>query len=976
MKRLSFLLAPVLWMSLTSRAQNYSQWVNPFIGTGGHGHTFPGAVMPFGMVQLSPDTRIDGSWDGCSGYHHSDSVIYGFSHTHLSGTGCSDWGDVLVMPVNGEPHKGKGKAYVSVFSHSTEKAEPGYYEVFLNKPKVRAELTVTPRVGIHRYHFAPKAMQAIAIDLTHRDKLTDYSLRVEDSVTVTGYRVSDAWAKGQTVYFMMKFSKPIKYARDINGNNFSKQNLPDDSKGQNSITYYFGPSDGKPLLVKVGISHASAEGAAVNLEAETPHWDFENYKQHAREAWNKQLSKVAVYSNSPDKLKVFYTALYHCFIHPTLATDLNGDYRGADGKVRKANGYTHYTAFSLWDTYRGLHPLFTLLERQRTSDFMNTFLNMYRQSGRLPVWELSGYETDCMIGFHSVSVIADAMVKGIRGVDSLALYDAMKAASNYTRFSIPAFNKNGYLQVDDESESVSKSLEYGYDNWCIAQVAGIVNKPEERDTYLKRSLSYKNLFDAKTGHMRPRRNGGWLSPFVPNEINNHFTEGNSWQYSFYVPHDVAGLINISGGERRFESKLDALFTSDSKTLGREQADVTGLIGQYAHGNEPSHHMAYLYNYCGKPDKAVQRIRQIRDNFYTNAPDGLIGNEDCGQMSAWYVLSAMGFYPVCPGSTQYATGEPAFDSLAIQLENGKTVRIKANPGTNKPVTGIRVNGVTQVNAFLEHSELMQGGNFEFVYEPRISGYGVEDYNRPFSAVKEVGIVPAPIISASRQVFKDTLHLSIEAINSPIALLAAYSASGKDPDALSPVYLKPLVLDSSCRFNARLFANGAISGVSSARFYKLRNDYGVVLQCTLNPQYAAEGGQTLLDGMMGDVNWRKGNWLGVQGQDFLCVVDLKKQKEITSIGLDCLQDTPSWIVFPKSVSYYGSNDGKVFTLIQTVANPMDVKDEVSRTRFFEAKLSAKANYRYVKVVAKNYGKLPAWHPGAGGQAFVFADELEVR
>ncbi len=654
----------------------HAQFVNPFIGTGGAGHTFPGAVVPFGMMQLSPDTRIDGSWEGCGGYHYSDSIIYGFTHTHLSGTGVSDYGDILIMPTL-QKSNFKNKTYATKFSHLKEKASAGFYEVTLNN-NVNAKLTATERVGIHQYSFPKMDTATIVLDLLHRDKTLNCSLTIVDSVTVIGSRISEAWANEQHVYYIIKFNKPI-ISKKINIQTLSKGMS---EKEKNVGAYFqFDNRDGKPLLIKVGISQTGTDGAKLNLEAEATHWNFEKYKQDAELSWEKELSKIEIQTINDEQNIIFYTALYHCFTHPSLAGDVDGKYRGRDLKVHQANGFTPYTVFSLWDTFRGLHPLFTIIEQKRTTDIINTFLQQHKESGRLPMWELSANETNCMIGFHSVSVIADAMTKGVTGFDKNAIYESMVAASNYTSWNIPTFNKNNFVQIDDESESVSKTLEYAYDNWCIAQVAKKLNKKTDYDLYMKRAQAYKNVYDKKTGFMRPRKNGNWLSPFEPREVNNHFTEANSWQYSFFVPQDVSGLVKLMGGEKQFEQKLDNLFSAKSETEGRTQADITGLIGQYAHGNEPSHHMAYLYNYVSKPQKTQEKIYQILTEFYKNNPDGLIGNEDCGQMSAWYVLSSMGFYQVCPGKAEYTIGSPLFDNVKIHLENGKTFEIsKKNPTT--------------------------------------------------------------------------------------------------------------------------------------------------------------------------------------------------------------------------------------------------------------------------------------------------------
>jgi len=971
-----FLAIVILIFSLKGTSQNYSQYVNPFIGTGGHGHTFPGPVLPFGMVQLSPDTRIDGSWDGCSGYHYSDSVIYGFSHTHLSGTGVSDWGDILLMPTTGAPSC-NNKIYSSKFDHKTEKAGAGFYEVLLKDDNIKVELTTTLRSGIHRYTFPKTAEANVHLDLLHRDKTLNCNVTVIDSVTIGGYRMSEAWAKDQQIYFVMRFSKPFKKMAFVFKNEFrSSLNFKKKEKAQGAY-FQFDQTDGDPLLIKVAISSVDMEGALKNLEAEAKHWDFDKYKNEAKKVWNEQLNKIEVSDDDKDKLTVFYTALYHCFIHPSLNMDVDGQYRGRDGQVQTAKGFNNYSVFSLWDTYRALHPLFTIIERKRTSDFINTFLAQYKASGRLPVWELSGNETDCMIGFHSVSVIADAMVKGIGGFDPLLAFKAARSTATYSSVGIPVFNKQRFLQIDDESESVSKSLEYAYDNWCVAQIAKKVNKNIEYLQHLKLSLAYKNLFDASSGCMRPRKNGNWLSPFYANEINNHFTEGNSWHYSFYAPQDIEGLIKLHGGKQKFENKLDELFTTTEKTRGREQSDVTGLIGQYAHGNEPSHHMAYLYNYVEQPEKTVGRVKQICDDFYKNSPDGLIGNEDCGQMSAWYVFSSIGFYPVCPGSTQYVFGQSSFKSVKINLENGKVFSITNENKQDLVIRGYTINNKKLLRSAIDHKTIMSGGVMNYIYEsktgvPNKYGRGLEI---PTSNIIGVNIIPAPVIRSSAQVFKDKMEITIEAVNSSASKIY-YTLDGKEPTVSSKMYSKPFSIDANTTVKAKVFSTNESSIVTEANYFKLKYNYDIELVSKSNAQYSADGSQSLIDGVYGDIDWRKGNWLGFQPQDFECVVDMKSEKEINFMSLNCLQDTRSWIVFPKTVYFYGSLDNNNFNLIDSIQNQVNADDYKTQTHKFEKQLDQKTHFRYIKIVAKNFGQLPEWHQGKGEDAFIFVDELEIK
>jgi len=941
--------------------------VNPFIGTGGHGHTFPGAVLPFGMVQLSPDTRIDGSWDGCSGYHYSDSIIYGFSHTHLSGTGCSDWGDVMLMPMKKDPIL-DNKFYSSAFSHAQEKASPGYYQVYLKDEKINAELTSTLRTGIHRYTFSDNGEAHLLLDLLHRDKLLKGNIKLIDSVTAVGFRISEAWAREQHCYFAIKFSSPV---RSIT--------LSKSSEMINGSIFNFNLKD-KELNVKVGISSVNEEGALANLNLEAPHWDFDRYKNEAKAVWNKQLAKITVEGGTVEKRTIFYTALYHCFIHPSLAMDAESMYRGRDNSIHTSSGNMNYSVFSLWDTYRALHPLFTLIERERTRDFINTFLNQFQQSKRLPVWELSANETDCMIGYHSVSVITDAMMKGISGLDEEKLFTAMKVSSTYSGFGVPAYSKKNYLDVEDEPESVSRTLEYAYDDWCIAKLALKLNKKEDYAYYIKRAQSYKNVFDFKTGFMRPRKNGNWLSPFDPKEVNNHFTEGNSWQYSFYVPQDIDGLIALHGGRNKFETKLDSLFSTSSKTSGRDQADITGLIGQYAHGNEPSHHMAYLYNYVQKPEKTQKLIEKIANEFYKNSPDGLIGNEDCGQMSAWYVFSALGFYPVCPGSTEYVIGKPLFPYVSLQLEDGKKFIIHRTTSVGEPnyIKSMQLNGKESHASFINHETIMNGGELVFSFEEKISAenkFGKGPFQSPSSKIVVNQLVPTPVIKNSGKSFKGKQIVTLES-NSTNSGKIVYTLDGTEPSIHSTIYKSPITIDKTCTLYTKMYFNGDSSSVNEAVFVKRPNNWNIKLKYPFNKQYTAGGAEGVIDGIYGNINWRKGEWQGYQKSDFECIIDLNAVKSFSSISADFLQDSRSWILFPKELNVSISNDGKNFKSLESVPNNVNALDETISVKKLERTLDQKVSARFVKITAKNYGELPEGHLGHGERAFIFIDEIEIK
>ncbi|MDD3744215.1 MAG: GH92 family glycosyl hydrolase, partial [Lentimicrobiaceae bacterium] len=576
----------------TLAQQQPASYVNPFIGTGGHGHTFPGATVPFGMVQLSPDTRLEG-WDGCSGYHYSDEHIYGFSHTHLSGTGVPDYCDILFMPFNGDLQLNNGydgmPGYRSAFKHEDERAEAGYYRVKLLKDGINAELTATNRVGFHKYTYSNKKNQSILIDLQHRDMVTDSWINKVNDYEIEGFRGSTGWARDQRIYFAARFSRPIKKARLYSNDSLVEGNIIRNSKNIKAGLFF---EDGEDvILVKVGISAVSAENARKNMDAEIAGWDFDETRTKATTLWNKELNKIQVSGKDETSKTIFYTAMYHAMIAPNTYYDVDGSYLGRDFKIHQLSpsegGY--YTVFSLWDTYRALHPLFTIIDQERTGEFIQTFINQYEQGGMLPVWELAANETWCMIGYHAVPVIADAWVKGIRNYDEEKALKAMLNSASANHFGLNSYRKLGYIPAGDEAESVSKTLEYAYDDWCIAEVAGAMGKDELRDEYLKRAQSYKHVFDPQTQFMRARHNGGWFTPFDAAEVNFNYTEANSWQYSFYVPHDMEGFAHLMKGKEALAKKLDDLFNASSVTTGRDQSDITGLIGQYAHGNEPSHH---------------------------------------------------------------------------------------------------------------------------------------------------------------------------------------------------------------------------------------------------------------------------------------------------------------------------------------------------------------------------------------------------
>ncbi len=700
-------------------------FVDPFIGTGGHGHVFPGATTPFGMVQLSPNNGVSG-WDWCSAYHSSSTQLAGFSHMHLSGTGIGDLADILITPttkpvVSDTSAKGRNfiTHYFSKYSHEEEKASPGYYYVKLNNG-INAELTASARTGFHQYTTAEKNISLI-VDLgfaINWDRAFDTYIKQISETRLVGYRKSSGWAKEQWVFFAIDMNRPMSQFNVVKGGKIVNENELNDKHTQ--AVMQFTNLSKEPLKVKVGLSSASIDGAIKSIEKEIPGWDFNKVKTNAENIWEKELGKIKVSTADTTKLRIFYTSFYHTMMAPYLHSDYNNRYKGLDGKVNSADGFKRYTVFSLWDTFRANNPLFTITQPHRVNDFIHSFMAIYREGGLLPVWELVGNETNCMIGYHAIPIILDAWKKGlVKGIEGKDLLDAMVKSAMQDKNGLKELRQYGYIPSDKVNESVSKGLEYAYDDWCIAEMAKDVGDTGVYNAFIKRAGYYKNYFDPSTGFMRGKlSDGSWKKPFDPlfsSHRADEYTEGNAWQYTWFVPHDVAGLINLFGSEEKFETKLDSLF-SITETLKGENAspDISGLIGQYAHGNEPSHHIAYLYNYVGKQWKTAKLVRQILNTMYSDKPDGLSGNEDCGQMSAWYVFSSIGFYPVNPANGNYIIGSPLFDRVEFKLDNGKkfTVIATNNSDENKYIQKATLNGKTLKRAFIKQREITDGGILEF------------------------------------------------------------------------------------------------------------------------------------------------------------------------------------------------------------------------------------------------------------------------
>jgi predicted alpha-1,2-mannosidase len=976
------LILLILIVSCGRNEYRYTKYVDPFIGTDAHGHVYPGATTPFGMVQLSPDTRKD-SWDGCSGYHFSDSTIMGFSHTHLSGTGVGDYGDIRLMPTVGIVQLDPGtednpeSGYRSRFDHRREWAEPGFYAVDLLDYAIAVELTASPRAGFHKYIFPESGQSNIIIDLTEgvtTDEILDLWIEVISDTEIQGFRRTSGWAKDQHVYFNATFSKPfISYGFLIDGDEHLTLR-----KGQGKDVkawISFPTKNYEEMLVKVGLSAVSTENARLNRETELPGWNFEKARRNANKLWHRELSRIEVQDDDQDRKTVFYTALYRAMVSPNLYSDVDGSYRGHDMKIHKTDGFDYYTVFSLWDTFRTLHPMLAITHRQRTEDFIKTMLLQYQQGGLLPVWELAANETNCMIGYHAVPVIADAYMKGIRGFDEELALEAMVESAQQDHFGLEWYKSKGYIPADKESESVSKTLEYAYDDWCIAQMAKELGNDEMYEKFIKRAQYYKNIFDPQTGFMRAKINETWFSPFDPWEVNFNYTEANAWQYSMYVPQDVSGLMNLLGGPDSLAARLDQLFEAEQSTTGRHQSDITGLIGQYAHGNEPSHHKAYLYNFCGYPWKTQERVRQIMDELYTSMPDGLCGNEDCGQMSAWYIMSALGFYPVTPASNNYIIGSPVFDKVILHLENGEELIIEAENQSpeNKYIQTVSFNGNVQAKSYLTHQQIEGGGYLKFVMGKNPNkNWGNLPADIPVSAINDFQITPVPFVSEGKRVFFDEQKVAFASVDPDAEILFH-----KENEALfSNQFTEAFSINGKTDITAKSIApDGTASFEINPVFRRIPKNRNVTITWPYANQYSAGGDVALIDGLKGTTDFRTGLWQGYEKVDLEAVIDLAETATVSRLTTAFLQDVNTWIFMPLWVEYFVSVDGKNFRKLGRVQNKVDENDWTIQIQDFNLTFKP-ARARYIKVVAKNRGFCPDWHKGAGNPGWIFADEVVIE
>lgn len=915
----TFVFAWALCATAIASAQISVADIDPFIGTGGHGHTHPSATAPFGMVQIGPDTRREG-WDGCSGYHYTDSTVWGFSHTHLSGTGVGDYGDFLFKPWGQAFHDAP-----VAFQKASESASAGYYGVTLANG-TRAEFTAAERGGFHRYRFAPGQPAVAWIDLNYRDRVLRSKV-IQFGETLILQRVSQGWAREQHAYLAVKLPKGTQV----------------EVLDSLHVLLRFASAN---VEFAVGFSGTGPEGADRNLAATLAEAaSFDRCAARSRAAWQAELDRAQVTGGTATDRRIYATALYHAFSVPNLWSDADGRYRGMDGRIHLDADHRHYTVFSLWDTYRTAHPLYALLQPERTNDFIESMLDMYDQSGRLPVWELAGNETDCMIGYHSVSVLADAHAKGYN-VDGARMLHAMVATANAPVFGLPAYVANGYLSIQDESESVSKTLEYSYDDATIAWTAQRLGDLGTAEQFWRRSQGWVSLLDPATGLMRPRDNGDFMARYEPREVNNHFTEANAWQYSFAPVHDLKRwntMLHAQG--RSLEGQLDALFSAPSATIGREQADITGLIGQYAHGNEPSHHIAWLYAATPRADKGHERLNELLATMYSDQPDGYQGNEDCGQMSAWYVMSSWGIYPLVPGEARYAVGPMKWEQVAFRAKGLSTNLVRI--GSGMYVHGVELPTGRAARGFIDHNELLASSQIS-IHHKSVPGVLVPYENAAHGLTSVV--LPAPRIQVPRR-FEGSTTASIDGVAQAVTESQKLAAG-----------------------------DGLTQHRSVAETTKKPNQWvAKLVSGSPNPQYRP-GEASLVDGVFGDVDWRKGEWTGIQGQD--AVIELTQPKPLRArefeVEVSLLKDIKSWIALPKTVEVtcvfaQGTVESRLINLsdVAITESPSAVRRATAR---FTA--SKRSKLQSVRVKLVNPGVLPSWHPGAGGETFVFVDELTVN
>lgn len=962
--------------------------VDPFIGTSGHGHVFPGATTPFGMVQVSPDTGTEG-WDWCSGYHNSDRSIIGFSHTHLSGTGGGDLGDILLMPAVGKVLFDAGTkedpngGYRSRFSHDSEKAYAGFYSVFLEDPKVEVELTASPRAAYHKYTYkGDRNTKHVMVDLIHgiQDNVELAQLVKLSPSAIGGFRRSKGWADDHAVFYYIEFSAPIaKIQSRVDGIEVAGDSL----RGKNVVSAISFKGEKNSIEAKVGLSYVDVAGAKNNMLSEIGSLSFDQTLDSAVNSWNKALSVIEVEGGMMQEAVVFYTSLYHTMIAPYLMSDVDGRYISSDRNVYTDTTMNNYGLFSLWDTFRALHPLLNLIEPEKNMEFVNSLVRYYQQSGRLPVWDLNMRETNCMIGYHAIPVIADAYMKGNRSFNAdTALKAMLKSATQDQYAGVGYYRQFGYLPMDKENNSASKAVEYAYDDWCIAMMAKEMGREDVYNEYIKRAQYYKNHIDPKDGFVKGRdSHGRFREKFAPTDISilgqGDFTEGNSWHYSFFVPQDVNGHIDLLGGDSAYVAKLDELFSSQSVTADHSP-DVTGLIGNYAHGNEPSHHVAYLYSYAGKPWRTQEMVAKIKSEMYTAQRDGLCGNEDCGQMSAWYVFSAMGFYPVTPAANIYVLGNPSFRRMTINLIDGKEFVVSAKnfSAANIYIDSVSFNGVSYTKSYISHDMISGGGELILhMSSTPNKNFGVEVCDRPVAKIANSissetllsEVVFEPYLDTKQRIFADFIEVEPKQVG---GTQVVYTLDNSEPSAYSAKATGKIQINGDKILKIRAVGKeGRLSSVGTYKFYKgLLKD--VVTGTQPRTPYVNGGLAALTDSLMGGDGYKNIEWIGYV--DTTVVLKSKfEPKVVSKVGFNAVNSVGAWVLLPfggKATAYL--NGEMVAEKEFDIPNAKDVPEGAY---FFDADMGkVKADEVVWTIVG---GKLPDWHTSKGKGAWMFIDEVTI-
>ena len=1003
---LIFLVLTALLTACSSDSKSPIDYADPMIGTDGLGHTFPGATVPFGMVQLSPSNDFK-SWNWCSGYHYSDSILKGFAHTHLSGAGLAGLGDILLMPTTGEVKLEAGTeenpemGYRSRFSHDQEEASPGYYSVVLKDYDIKVELTTTQRVGFHKYTPSKGGTLNVIIDPTHHimERVLDTGIEYISDTEMRGYKKSDGEGGERTVYFYAKFSKPLADFGLANDNALN----PEVKKlnGKNTKAYVqVELRSNEALQVQVALSFVSHEGAKANFNAEATGLSFDDVHEMARAKWSEKLNKINVEGKSASDKRIFYTAMYHSFISPNLISDVNGKYV-VEGKLLTSE-IPQYSNYSTWDTFRALNPLFTIIDQKKTAEFVNSLASRHSDAKvGLPVWECLGHDNVCMIGYNAVSPLVDAVLKDVEGIDANQVYAAVRAAAMSTEKHSPNYDKNGmeeYIRLGfvpaELNCAVSKTTEQNYYDWCIAMLAKKLGHTDDVQLFLERSIGYRNLYNPETRFLDSKyTTGEWreMDSTVWGDLIGNYVSGNRWAYSTFVPHDVQGLINLIGGREEFAAWLDEIFTDTSTIAGDNHVDISGFIGKYGHGDEPGHHAPYLYNYAGQPWKTQMYVRKVLNDFYSDTPDGLVNNDDLGQMSAWYIFGVLGFYPVCPGDMQYAIGSPLFSSASIQLENGKqfVVKAKNNPKENIYIQSLTLNGKPHTKSFITHGEIMQGGEmiFEMGSEPN-KKWATQVEDRPVSAVTIPEgssalpqITMKPFDSDNSEVFEGnrTIHLHS---NTPDADIY-YTLDGSTPHRQSKKYVNGIVIKKSSKLKAIAYADGMQPSFVYDRDYYAGRSFA-----DLSPAYPkftleTKGGVSILakdsplmDQKIGSDKFNDGRWTGFNGRDMVAVIDFGQEVTLKNLSLGFLSNTGVWIFPPSAIALSVSNDNNSFKEIAHKSfnySQAELEETFLERPYFNIK---NTKTRYLKVTAKEFGPIPSWHAATGHKGLMYLDEITLN